>query len=228
MAARITASGLSFAATGPQLNATVRVRGRHPNERKDEAMNETHELGREVAMVVVAEEAKPSDWWKYIVVGVGLLVVGAFAVGLPFAASLAAEVLIAVLLLFAGAIRGMHAYHTRGMKGTALNVAASMLYIIAGVVLVVFPITGLYALTLVLAAVFVLESVLGIMLAVMIKPGRGWGWTLAGSIVALALAVVIVGGFPATAVWTLGLLLGIDLIFGGVAYFATGVSLKGA
>ena len=81
------------------------------------------------------------------------------------------------------------------------------------------PITGALSLTLVLIAFFVVEGIVSIMYALEHRrelSGR-WEWMLISGIVDLLLAGIIFAGFPGTAAWALGLLVGINMIFGGVA-----------
>jgi uncharacterized membrane protein HdeD (DUF308 family) len=47
-----------------------------------------------------------------------------------------------------------------------------------------------------------------------------WGLMLASGIVDLILAAIILAGLPGTAAWAIGLLVGINMIFGGSALIA--------
>jgi uncharacterized membrane protein HdeD (DUF308 family) len=48
------------------------------------------------------------------------------------------------------------------------------------------------------------------------RPVIGWGWLVAGGIGSLFVGVILLLGWPATALWATGLLLGINLIFTGL------------
>jgi uncharacterized membrane protein HdeD (DUF308 family) len=77
-------------------------------------------------------------------------------------------------------------------------------------------------LTLVLIVFFVIEGVASIMYAIEHRrqySGR-WVWMLLSGIVDLILAGIIFAGLPGTALWALGLLLGINLVFGGASLIA--------
>ena len=91
-----------------------------------------------------------------------------------------------------------------------------------GVILIVSPIRGAISLTFLLIAFFFVEGIVSIMFALDHRrelPG-GWGWMLASGIVDLTLGVLITAGLPGSAVWALGLLVGVNLTFGGVALIA--------
>jgi uncharacterized membrane protein HdeD (DUF308 family) len=47
-----------------------------------------------------------------------------------------------------------------------------------------------------------------------------WGWMLMSGLIDLVLAVMIFAGLPSTASWAVGLLVGINMIFGGTALIA--------
>src|SRR4029077_14092485 len=88
-----------------------------------------------------------------------------------------------------------------------------------GIVLLASPVSGVISLTLVLILFFVMEGVASIMFALEHRrhsTGR-WGWMLASGIVDLVLAAIIFAGLPGTAAWAIGLLVGINMLFGGAA-----------
>jgi uncharacterized membrane protein HdeD (DUF308 family) len=81
---------------------------------------------------------------------------------------------------------------------------------------------GVLSLTLVLIAFFVIEGIASIMFALDHKrelSGR-WGWMLASGIIDLILATIILTGLPGSAAWAIGLLVGINMVFGGSALIA--------
>ena len=84
------------------------------------------------------------------------------------------------------------------------------------------PLTGVFSLTVLLVAFFIIEGIASIMFSLEHKrefSGR-WGWMLVSGVVDLVLAVLIFAGLPSTAAWAIGLLVGINLVFGGTALIA--------
>jgi uncharacterized membrane protein HdeD (DUF308 family) len=82
--------------------------------------------------------------------------------------------------------------------------------------------SGVLSLTLILIAFFVIEGIASIMFALDHKrelSGR-WGWMLASGIIDLILATIILTGLPGSAAWAIGLLVGINMVFGGSALIA--------
>jgi len=92
----------------------------------------------------------------------------------------------------------------------------------AGIVLLARPLSGVLTLTLILIVFFAIEGIVSIMYALEHKrelSGR-WGWMLASGIVDLIVAAIILAGLPGTAAWAIGLLVGINMVFGGSALIA--------
>ena len=98
----------------------------------------------------------------------------------------------------------------------------------AGIVLLIWPISGAVSLTLLLSAFFIVEGVASIMYAIDHRnqlTGR-WGWMLLSGVVDLILAGIIVAGLPGTAAWALGLLVGINMLFGGTAMIGMALAAR--
>jgi uncharacterized membrane protein HdeD (DUF308 family) len=96
-------------------------------------------------------------------------------------------------------------------------VLSSVLGVVAGILLIAFPIAGTLTLTLVLAGFFTAEGVLRIVRAVQHRGMARWGFLLFDGIVTLALGVLILAQWPGSSVWLLGLLLGVHLLVGGMS-----------
>ena len=99
---------------------------------------------------------------------------------------------------------------------------SALIGILAGLALLASPVTGALSLTLVLIAFFIIEGVASIMYAVDHRRQLtgSWVWMLLSGIIDIILAGIILLGLPETAVWALGLLVGINMLFGGAALIA--------
>jgi uncharacterized membrane protein HdeD (DUF308 family) len=161
-------------------------------------------------------------WVLFLVEGVVLLVLGATAVALPLLATLALTILIGWLFLVSGVMGIVTTFWMRPAPGFWWSLISAVLGIAVGLVLLASPVSGAFSLTLVLIAFFAIEGVVSIMFALDHKcelTGR-WGWMLVSGFVDLVLSVMIVAGLPSTAAWAIGLLVGINMIFGGSALIA--------
>jgi uncharacterized membrane protein HdeD (DUF308 family) len=175
-----------------------------------------NELQRAIAQSV------REHWVLFLVEGIVLVVLGLLAIVLPVVATLAVAILIGWLLLISGIIGLITTFMARQAPGFWWALVSAVLAIAAGIVLLIWPVGGALSLTLLLVVFFVIEGVASIMYALEHKKelsGR-WGWMLASGIIDLVLAVMIYAGLPSTAAWALGLLVGINMVFGGSSLIA--------
>ena len=158
-------------------------------------------------------------WMLFLVEGIVLLVLGAAAIIVPVIATLAFTLLIGWLFLISGVVGLITTFWMRNVPGFWWSLISGVVGIAAGIVLLLWPISGTVSLTLLLIAFFLVEGIVTLMYAFEHRArlsGR-WGWMLASGIVDLILAGIIFAGLPESATWALGLLVGINLLFGGAA-----------
>jgi uncharacterized membrane protein HdeD (DUF308 family) len=163
-----------------------------------------------------------AHWVLFLVEGVVLLVLGATAVVLPLLATLALTIIIGWLFLVSGVVGLVTTFWMRQAPGFWWSLISAVLGVAVGFVLLASPLSGAFSLTLVLVVFFIIEGAASIMFALDHKrelTGK-WGWMLVSGIVDLVLGAMIFGGLPSTAAWAIGLLVGINMVFGGAALIA--------
>jgi uncharacterized membrane protein HdeD (DUF308 family) len=163
-----------------------------------------------------------AHWRLFLVEGIILFLLGLLAIIIPPIATIAVEVLIGWLLLASGIVGLIATFRTRGTPGFSWSLLSAIVGIAAGIVLLLWPLSGALSLTLILTVFLVLEGTVSILYALEHKrelSGR-WGVMLFSGIVDLCLAGMIFAGLPGTAAWAIGLLIGINLVFGGSALVA--------
>jgi uncharacterized membrane protein HdeD (DUF308 family) len=161
-------------------------------------------------------------WVLFLIEGIVLVVLGVLAILVPMVATIAVAILIGWLFFISGVVGLITTFMMRNAPGFWWSLLSAVLGIVAGIILFGWPILGAISLTLVLTAFFIIEGVASIMYALEHRKeltGR-WTWMLMSGIVDLLLAVVILTGLPGTAVWALGLLVGINMLFGGTSLIA--------
>jgi len=161
-----------------------------------------------------------------LVEGIVLAVLGVLAIAVPVIATLAVTIFLGWLFLVSGVLGLVASFMARGAPGFWWGVASDVVAIVAGVILIAAPVPGALSLTFVVIALFLLQGIATVMYAIEYRrelAGR-WGLMLASGIVTLLLAAIIIGGLPGSAAWTLGLLVGIDMLFGGFALIAMGLA----
>jgi uncharacterized membrane protein HdeD (DUF308 family) len=161
--------------------------------------------------------------WRFLLIeGVILVLLGAAAIVIPPIATLAVEIIVGWLFLASGILGLVMTFMMRQAPGFWWSLFSAVLALVAGIVLIGWPANGVVSLTLLLIFFFILEGVATIMYALDHKrelSGR-WGFVLASGIVDLVLAAIIYAGLPGTAAWAIGLLVGINMLFGGFALIA--------
>jgi uncharacterized membrane protein HdeD (DUF308 family) len=161
-------------------------------------------------------------WKLYLAEGIVLVLLGIIAILVPPIATLAVTIVLGWLFLISGVVGLVTSFWMRHAPGFLWSLISAILGIAVGFILLASPLSGAFSLTLVLIAFFIIEGVVSIMFALDHKrelTGR-WGWMLASGFVDLVLAVIIFAGLPGTAAWAIGLLVGINMIFGGSALIA--------
>jgi uncharacterized membrane protein HdeD (DUF308 family) len=169
-------------------------------------------------------------WVLYLVEGVVLLVLGATAIVIPPLATLAVTILFGWLFLVSGVMGLFTTFWMRQAPGFWWSLISAVLGIVVGVVLLASPLSGAFSLTIVLVAFFIIEGAASIMFALDHRrelSGR-WGWMLVSGIVDLVLGAMIFSGLPSTAAWAIGLLVGINMMFGGSALIGMALHARSA
>jgi uncharacterized membrane protein HdeD (DUF308 family) len=169
-----------------------------------------------------------AHWGLFLFEGIMLVILGAAAIILPTVATLAFTLVIGWLFLIAGGVGLVTTFWMRNAPGFWWALVSAVISIAAGIVLIRWPINGTVSLTLLLIAFFVVEGIATLMYAFDHRAqlsGR-WGWMLASGIVDLILAGIIFAGLPGTATWALGLLVGINMLFGGTAMIGMALAAR--
>ena len=156
-------------------------------------------------------------WGLFLFEGIVLIVLGTLAVLVPAVASVAATVVFGWILLISGLVGLVATFRAQGSPGFVWSLISALLGIAAGVILLSMPVQGALTLTAVLIAFLLVEGLATVLFALEHRKGSSgrWSWVLTSGIVDLVLGLMLLAGLPGTAVWALGLLIGINMIFGG-------------
>jgi uncharacterized membrane protein HdeD (DUF308 family) len=169
-------------------------------------------------------------WKLYLAEGIALVILGFIAVLVPSIATLAVTIVLGWLFLISGVIGLYTTFMLRHAPGFWWSLISAALGVLVGGMLLAQPISGAFSLTIVVIAFFIIEGVASIMFALEHKrelSGR-WGWMLVSGVVDLILAAMVFGGLPSTAAWAIGLLVGINMVFGGSALIAMALHARKA
>src|SRR5258708_36960427 len=146
----------------------------------------------------------------------------------PPLASLAVTIFLGWVLLIAGIAGLALAFWARQLPGFWWSLISAVLAIAAGIVLLARPVQGTLTLTIVVGAYFLAEGVATIMYALEHRRelSQRWSWMLVAGLMDLLIAAVIIAGLPGSAVWAVGLLVGINLLFGGATLIGVALAAR--
>jgi uncharacterized membrane protein HdeD (DUF308 family) len=169
-------------------------------------------------------------WRWFLFEGIVLLLLGFTAIAIPPLATFAIEILIGWLLLLSGIIGMITTFRMRSTPGFWWSLLSAVVGVTAGVVLLAWPVSGAVSLTLVLTVFLLLEGFASIMMALQHRHGFAarWAMLLLSGVVDIILAGIILAGLPGTAAWAIGLLVGINLVFGGTALISMALHARSA
>ena len=177
---------------------------------------------------VILPKSVADHWRLYLIEGLVFIVLGIGAVMIPVFASLAADIFLGWLFLAGGVVGVVTTLMGHHAPGFWWSLFSSTLAVVVGLLLVGWQIAGVISLTLVIAIFFAADGIVSILFAIEHRRNwsHRWGWFLASGIVDLGLAAMIVWLLPFGAPWLLGLIVGIDFIFGGTSMFAVGLAAR--
>jgi uncharacterized membrane protein HdeD (DUF308 family) len=161
-------------------------------------------------------------------IGVLLIVLGIVAIAVPSVSTIVAETWIAVILISAGIAKLVYAFQTRNDAGFVWKLLLSVLYIATGVMLFVYPLTGVLTLTLLLASFLLTEGVFELILAFQLRPRQNWTWALGNGIITLLLGGMIWFQWPFDAPWLIGTLVGTSVLFTGISRVMLSLNARSA
>lgn len=176
------------------------------------------DFGSNVEKMQAAVSATVKSHWKaFLFEGILLAVLGVAALILPPLASLAIAIFLGWMFLISGIGGLIVTYWARNTPGFWWSLISAALAVLAGGLLLARPVQAVLTLTIVLGAYFLAEGVTTIMYALEHRrelTGR-WSWLLISGLVDIAISFMVITGLPSSAEWAIGVLVGINLLFGG-------------
>ncbi len=168
------------------------------------------------------------SWFWFLAIGILLAVCGTAAVVVPsatVAASFTAVIVLGILLMAAGAATIVGAFWIGRSSGFLFRLLVGVLYIMCGFVIAERPGASTLAMTMIVAVSFI---VLGIFRAVgaLVLRFPHWGWVLLNGVISLIAGLVIFRHFPESALWVIGLLVGIEMLFHGWSWIILALAIR--
>ncbi|MCP3389857.1 HdeD family acid-resistance protein [Bradyrhizobium sp. CCGB12] len=172
--------------------------------------------------------AMKAHWRAFLFEGILLAVLGIAALILPPLASLATAIFLGWMLLISGIGGLIVTYWARSTPGFWWSLISAALAVLAGMLLLARPMQAVLTLTIVLGAYFLAEGVATIMYALEHRRelSSRWSWLLISGLVDIAIAFMVITGLPSSAEWAIGVLVGINLLFGGATLIGMALAAR--
>ncbi len=154
-------------------------------------------------------------WKLFAAEGVFFIILGSTAIIVPQVFSIGIALFLGWLLLIGAGFQIFRALSMIDMPGFSLWFFIGLLQAVVGYFLITDPLSGVMTLTILLTLFFAIEGGVKVYLAFMMRPLARWGWVFISGFTSLLLAIIVWAGWPETASWVLGLLVGINMIFLG-------------
>ena len=181
--------------------------------------------GSDVAGKLAPLRAK---WGWIVALGVVYLVAGLIALGSVVSATAATVWVVGIMMIVAGVFEVFNAFQVKTWGRFVFWLLLGVLYIVAGFVAIDSPFLTALWLTLLLGAALAASGIVRIFLAFNMKHGSAWVWVLISGLITLLLGGIILIHWPNSALYTLGIILGVDLVFAGAGWIGLGLGLKDA
>ena len=158
-------------------------------------------------------------WQLFLTQGVIMTILGVLAVIWPQISTVAVDIYVGWLFLLSGVVGLATMFLAQDVQAFLWLLLTAALSLFVGIVLLWHPVEGAVSLTLVLIAFFIVEGIFQIAASISYRDvfPDSWGWMLASGIADLILAALIIKGWPSTAGWALGLIVGVNLVTSGAA-----------
>ena len=170
-------------------------------------------------------EAIRGQWIWLVSLGIGLILLGFFLLSFPVVGTLATVTVLGVLILLGGSIEVVGAFWCREWSGFSFALLSGILGVVIGLMLLLNPIQGGIALTVLLASFLFVGGIFKVVASLSHRFG-GWIWLLVSGAIDVALGVLIWSELPVSGLTIIGLLLGISTIFRGISWLMLGLTLK--
>lgn len=170
---------------------------------------------------------KSTGW--VIALSVGLIILGVLAILMPAIASAFFTTMIGWLTLVSGVVMIVQSFQSKPIRGFWLNLLVGVFYVICGIYILLNLGAAVLALTFAFGVLFIVEGIFTIIMAFTGRAGHRMSWLVAlNGIVTLILGIMVINRFPSSALWLIGLYVGISLLMNGISLLVAGLAVRKA
>ena len=167
-----------------------------------------------------------SNWGWFVALGLGLIILGVLAMGFAVLTTISTMIFFGILMVMAAAMHVVAAIRAQEWQHSVLWGLGALLYLLAGVGVIVNPILASTMMTLLVAAGLMVAGVVRIWMSFHVRPGEGWGYMALAGVLTAVLGVLIAIGWPVDSLWMIGTLIGIQIVIEGWAMLVLGLAVR--
>jgi uncharacterized membrane protein HdeD (DUF308 family) len=166
-------------------------------------------------------------WVWMMTLGILFVVLGTLGIGMALVLTVASVLIFGMLLILGGGFQLIHAWrYCKGWSGILSHVANALLYLVLGAIIVNDPLVASTLLTLIIGVALIMVGILRAISALQYRATPAWSWTLLAGITSILIGFMIMGSWPASGLWAIGLFIALELIMAGWSYILFALSVK--
>lgn len=168
--------------------------------------------------------SKNATW--FFLWGIALFILGLCAISAATFTTFLSIVFLGFIIAISGFIILIDSFSFwRKQKGFLLHLLMGVLYIAVGGMLIKSPLAGSISLTFLLGIFYLVLGSLRLLHSFSLRAPR-WGWNFFNGLISALLGILILMSWPESSLYIIGLFIGIDLLFCGLAYMMTAMGAK--
>lgn len=175
-----------------------------------------------------SEDTKKSTSWV-IFLSISLIVLGTLAIISPVVATAFFTAMMGWIALISGIIMVIQSFRSDPVRGRWLSLVVGIFYALAGIYILFNLVAAVATLTLAFGILFIIEGIYTIIMGFTQKVGRSMSWLVVlNGVVTLILGIMVLNRWPVSALWLIGLYVGISLLLSGISLLAAALAARKA
>ena len=170
--------------------------------------------------------ALKNSWKWFLVLGALFIVLGFIGLSATFFMTMTGVMLFGAMAICGGVVNFIYSFRASGWPSRSFLVFMSVIYVLAGILMVSHPVIASEMLTLLIGVSLLLTGFLRCFIAVQNRVSVSWGWVLASGLLAVVLGIFILAQWPESSFFIIGLFISIEFIMNGLGITLLALSVR--
>jgi uncharacterized membrane protein HdeD (DUF308 family) len=155
------------------------------------------------------------SWGLFFAMGILLIILGVLAIGYAKWATEFTVIFLGVLLTVGGVLQIASGFYAKKWTGFSFSFLLGIFYIVAGLVCTFKPMDSALTIGILIAVLLLVGGLFRMISALRFRFDK-WGWMVVNGLISILLGLLILAEWPESAIWVIGLFVGIDLLIMGM------------